>query len=101
MVHPFRVPPESVGALSPYDAVELMAGLVRADAAVSGMSGTAIDIPVDMAAADGGAGGIAMDAPRQSLHGLVKEGATAYLIRSGRLAPGRGLGTCCSPARGT
>ena len=92
MVHPFRVPPESVGALSPYDAVELMAGLVRADAAVSGMSGTAIDIPADMAAADGGVDGIAMDAPRQSLHGLVKEGATAYLIRSGGLAPGRGVG---------
>ena len=89
MVHPFRVQPESIGALSPYDAVEQVAGLVRADAAVSGMSGTEIDIPGNMAAADGGVDGIARDAPRQSLHGLVKKGTTAYLIRSGRFAPGK------------
>ena len=91
MVNPFRVPPEGIGALGPYDAVERVANLVRADAAVSGMSGTEIDIPGNITAADGGVDGIARDAPRQSLYGLVKEGTTAYQIRSGRFAPGRGI----------
>ena len=91
MGNPFHVPPESIGALGPYDAAELVASLVRADAAVSGMSSTEIDIPCNIAAADGGVDGIARDAPRQSLYGLVKEGTTAYQIRSGRFVPSRGI----------
>lgn len=91
MVNPFRVPPEGISALSPYDAVERVASLVRADASVSGMSGMEIDIPGNITAADGGVDGIARDAPHQSLYGLVKEGTTAYQIRSGMFTPGRGI----------
>lgn len=89
----FTVPPESIGALGPCDAAVLVAALVRADAAVSGMSCTEIDIPVSVAAVDGGGvDGIARGAPRQSRRGLVKKGTTAYHIRSGSLAPGGGIG---------
>ena len=45
---------------------------------------------VGTAAGGGWAAGIARGAPRQSLYGLVKEGATAYMISSDRFVPGGG-----------
>ena len=91
MFGPLHVSPESISAPSPHDAAGRVASLVRADAAVSGMSGTEIDMQVGTAAAGGGAEGIARGAPRQSLYGLVKKGTTAYMIRSDRFVPGRGV----------
>ena len=91
MSSPFRVDPTLVGTLNPYDAVDLAARLVRADAAASGISPASIDIPSNISAPDGGVDGTATDSPRQSLHGLVKKGTTAYQFRSGAFAPARSI----------
>ena len=91
MSSPFHVNPALVGALNPHDAVDLAARLVRADAAASGMSPASIDIPSNISAPDGGVDGLAMDSPRQSLHGLVKKSTTAYQFRSGAFAPARSI----------
>ena len=91
MPSPFRVDPTLVGTLHPDAAVDLAARLVRADAAVSGMSPASIDVPSNISAPDGGVDGMAMGSPRQSLHGLVKKGTTAYQFRSGAFAPARSI----------
>lgn len=83
----FRVDPQRVGELDPYAAVGLAARLIRADASASGIS-AAIDIPSAITAPDGGVDGTATGSPSQSMHGLVKEGATAYQFRTGAFAPG-------------
>lgn len=83
----FRVDPQRVGNLDPYAAVDLAARLIRADASASGIS-PAINIPSAITAPDGGVDGTATDSPSQSMHGLVKKGATAYQFRTGAFAPG-------------
>lgn len=91
MSSPFRVDPSRIDSLSPSDAVDLAARLVRADAAASGMSPASIDIQLNISAPDGGIDGMAIGSPRQSLHGLVKKGTTAYQFRSGSFAPARSI----------
>lgn len=91
MSSPFRVDPSQIDSLNPSGAVDLAARLVRADAAASGMSPASIDIQLNISAPDGGIDGMAIGSPRQSLHGLVKKGTTAYQFRSGSFAPARSI----------
>lgn len=84
----FRVDPQRVGKLDPYAAVDLAARLIRADASASGISAAIVDIPSAITAPDGGVDGTATGSPSQSIHGLVKKGATAYQFRTGAFAPG-------------
>ena len=91
MSSPFRVDPAQIDSLGPSGAVDLAARLVRADAAASGISPASIDVPSNIYAPDGGIDGTAINSPRQSLHGLVKKGTTAYQFRSGPFAPARSI----------
>lgn len=91
MSSPFRVDPAQIESLGPADAVDLAARLVRADAAASGMSHYLINVPSNVSATDDGIDGMAMNSPRQSLHGLVKKGTTAYKFHSGSFASARSI----------
>lgn len=83
----FRVDPQRIGTLDPYAAVDLAGRLIRADASASGIPANVVDIPSNIAAPDGGVDGTATDSPRQSVHGLVKKGMTAYQFRTGAFVP--------------
>ncbi len=83
----FKVDPGEVMALNPYKAVDLAARLIRADASASDIPASVVDIPSNVSAPDGGVDGTATGSPRQSVHGLVKEGNTAYQFRTGAFSP--------------
>ena len=87
----FGVDPERIRRLDPYGAVDLASRLIRADAAASGIPAGIIDMPSAVAAPDGGIDGMASGSPRQSIHGLVKRGTTAYRLRTGAFAPGSSI----------
>ena len=74
-------------ALNPYKAVALAARLIRADASASDIPASVVEIPSNVSAPDGGVDGTATGSPRQSVHGLVKEGNTAYQFRTGAFSP--------------
>ena len=88
---PFSVDPKHIESLNPYDAAAFAARLIRADAAASGLPSGILDIPMNIAAPDGGVDGTATGSPRESDNGLVKKGLTAYQFRTGRFAPGRSI----------
>ena len=83
----FRVDPREVMALNPYKAVDLAARLIRADASASDIPASVVEISSNVSAPDGGVDGTATGSPRQSVHGLVKEGNTAYQFRTGAFSP--------------
>lgn len=87
----FRVDPAALMKLNPYEAVDLAARLIRADASASDIPASVVDIPSNVAAPDGGVDGTATGSPRQSRHGLVKEGTTAYQFRTGGFSPGASI----------
>lgn len=91
MSSPFRVDPAQIDSLSPIGAADLAARLVRADAAVSGISVYPIDVLSSTWATADGISGMLVNSPRQSLHGLVKKGTTAYQFCSGAFAPARSI----------
>ena len=86
-----RADPERIRMLDPYRAVDLASRLIRADAMASGIPSSVVDIPSAVAAPDGGVDGLASESPRQSIHGLVKKGTTAYQFRTGMFAPGSSI----------
>ncbi len=87
----FRVDQKRVRMLNPYEAVDLAARLIRADASASGIPSYVVDIPLNITAPNGGVNGTASDSPRQSARGLVKRGTTAYLFRTGAFSPGSSI----------
>ena len=86
--------------LDPYRAVDLASRLIRADAMASGMPANVVDIPSAVTAPDGGVDGLASESPRQSIHGLVKKGTTAYQFRTGAFAPGSSISDILFDKRG-
>lgn len=82
-----RADPVALMKLNLYEAVDLAARLIRADASESGIPASVVDIPSNVSAPDGGVDGTATGSPRRSIHGLVKEGDTAYQFRTGAFSP--------------
>ena len=78
-----KADPVALMNLNLYEAADLAARLIRADASESGIPASVVDIPSNVSALDGTATG----SPRRSIHGLVKEGDTAYQFRTGAFSP--------------
>ena len=82
-----RADPVALMKLNLYEAADLAARLIRADASASGIPADVVDILLNVSAPDGGVDGTATGSPRRSRHGLVKEGDTAYRFRTGAFSP--------------
>lgn len=92
--------PRAVMALDLYEAADLAARLIRADASASGIPADVVDIPSNVSAPDGGVDGTATGSPRRSIHGLVKEGDTAYQFRTGAFSPASSIADILFTGRG-
>lgn len=95
-----RVDPRAVMALDLYEVADLAARLIRADASASGIPADVVDIPSNVSAPDGGVDGTATGSPRRSIHGLVKEGDTAYQFRTGAFSPASSIADILFTGRG-
>lgn len=95
-----RADPVALMKLNLYEAADLAARLIRADASESDIPASVVDIPSNVSAPDGGVDGTATGSPRRSIHGLVKEGDTAYQFRTGAFSPAASIADILFTGRG-
>lgn len=74
---------DDLNHLSPTEAVDLVRNLLRSEADASGIKSSAIDVPSNINARDGGIDGVVRDAEHDGKHGIIKKGTTTYQIKSG------------------
>ena len=81
---PFEVEPKHMNEMKPEKAVDLIRGLIYADARESGIPYDKIDVPSAITSPDGGVDGVVCDAPADGKYGIIKKGCTCYQIKSGK-----------------
>lgn len=79
----FEVTPERLKSLKPSKAVSLVRKLIWADAYVSGIAPSKINVPAEINAPDGGIDAEVSNAQKNGKYDIIKNGTTAYQIKSG------------------
>ena len=80
----FEVKPEHLERLDPNKSVDLIRKLIWADAYVSGIPITQINVPTGITISDGGIDAEVQGVQNDGEYGIIKKGITSYQIKSGR-----------------
>src|SRR3989344_3858640 len=80
---PFSVTPAKLNDLSAAEAVELFHQLLWAEAVSVGIATSLVNVPSNITVGDGGIDAEVNDAPKTSGQGIIKQGRTAYQIKTG------------------
>lgn len=83
----FEIKPSHLSNLNTSRSVDLMRDLIFADASISNIETTLINIPYKITVPDGGVDGEVANAAHESRHGIIKKGNTCYQIKSGSFSP--------------
>ena len=82
----FEVKPEHLECLDPNKSVDLIRKLIWADAYVSGIPITQVNVPTEITISDGGIDAEVQGVQNDGEYGIIKKGITSYQIKSGRFA---------------